>query len=86
VPAFDVPVIDTTGAGDAFHAGYAFARAKGEDLGSCLEWGSAVAGLKCRDWGGRRGLPDRSEVVQLLAAGIRRPLDGLQGYLQGPGI
>jgi ribokinase len=85
VPAFDVPVIDTTGAGDAFHAGYAFARAKGEDFGSCLEWGSAVAGLKCRDWGGRRGLPDRAEVVQFLAAGIRRPLDGLQGYLQGPG-
>ncbi len=73
VAAFDVPVQDTTGAGDAFHAGYAFALAGGLGFASCLEWGCAVAGLKCRDWGGRRGLPNHSEVVRLLAAGSRVP-------------
>jgi ribokinase len=76
VPAFAVPVLDTTGAGDAFHAGYALARARGLDFLDCLEWGSAVAGLKCRDWGGRRGLPRLPEVRELLAAGTRRPLTG----------
>ena len=81
VPSFCVPVTDTTGAGDAFHAGYAFARALGEDVRRCLEWGSAVAGLKCRDWGGRRGLPDLPEVLHLLDVGIRNSLDGLQAYL-----
>jgi len=81
VPAFSVPVIDTTGAGDAFHAGYAFARARGEGLRACLEWGSAVAGLKCRDWGGRRGLPDLAEVLDLLREGPRQSLGGLQMYL-----
>ena len=86
VPAFSVPVTDTTGAGDAFHAGYAFARARGEGLGRCLEWGSAVAGLKCRDWGGRRGLPDLSEVLNLLDEGVRRSLDDLQTYLPSTGI
>lgn len=74
VPAFAVPVKDTTGAGDAFHAGYAYARSVGLEFRACLEWGSAVAGLKCRDWGGRRGLPNLGEVQQLLANGPRKPL------------
>jgi len=73
VPAFVVPVLDTTGAGDAFHAGYAFARGCGKGFRACLDWGCAVAGLKCRDWGGRLGLPDVREVGTLLATGTRVP-------------
>ena len=72
VPAFDVPVVDTTGAGDVFHAGYAFVRASGAGFADCLEFGSATAALKCRDWGGRSGLPDLEEVETLLAVGRRR--------------
>jgi sulfofructose kinase len=72
VPAFAVPVKDTTGAGDAFHAGYAFARARGDPWTDCLVFGSAVAALKCRDWGGRRGLPTLAEVERLLRSGRRR--------------
>lgn len=72
VPAFDVPVVDTTGAGDAFHAGYAFARMRGESWLEALEFGAAVAALKCRDWGGRRGLPGLPEVEQLRSNGTRR--------------
>jgi len=68
-PAFDVPVRDTTGAGDTFHAGYAHARARGLGWRDCFIFGSAVAALKCRDWGGRRGLPERAEVERLLDAG-----------------
>lgn len=67
VPAFTVPVRDTTGAGDAFHAGYAFALAEGRPWLESLRFGAATAALKCRDWGGRRGLPDRAEVEALLA-------------------
>ena len=77
VPAFAVPVRDTTGAGDAFHAGYAFARSQGLNFRTCLDWGSAVAGLKCRDWGGRRGLPQLGEVLDLLEIGSRKPHAGL---------
>jgi sugar/nucleoside kinase (ribokinase family) len=72
VPAFVFPVRDTTGAGDVFHAGYAFARAKGRPWLECLEFGSATAALKCRDWGGRRGLPTLAEVESLLREGERR--------------
>lgn len=70
--AFDVPVVDTTGAGDAFHAGYARALLAGADFSACLDHGQAVAALKCRDWGGRRGLPTLQEAEALLAAGPRR--------------
>jgi sugar/nucleoside kinase (ribokinase family) len=72
VPAYAVPVRDTTGAGDVFHAGYAFARARGDSWRDSLDYGSAVAGLKCRDWGGRRGLPTQEEVDHLLRTGQRR--------------
>ena len=81
VPAFAVPVRDTTGAGDAFHAGYALALARGEGFGACLEWGCAVAALKCRDWGGRRGLPVLGEVLDLLETGPRGSAAALQALL-----
>jgi len=72
VPAFEVSVRDTTGAGDVFHAGYAFARATGRPWLDSLAFGSATAALKCRDWGGRRGLPTLAEVEELLRRGKRR--------------
>lgn len=72
VPAYAVTVRDTTGAGDVFHAGYAFARARGEAWRDCLELGAAVAAIKCRDWGGRRGLPSLAEAERLRANGPRR--------------
>jgi sugar/nucleoside kinase (ribokinase family) len=77
VPAFAVDAVDTTGAGDVFHAGYAFARAEGRSFVDCLRWGAAVAALKCRDFGGRRALPDRAEVEHLLRHGRTRPCAGI---------
>lgn len=73
VPAYDVPVCDTTGAGDAFHAGYAFALAAGRAWLDALAFGAATAALKCRGWGGRSTLPARAEVEALMAADRRRP-------------
>lgn len=75
VPAFDLPVIDTTGAGDVFHAGYALGVAQGRDFRQCLLLGAAAAGLKCGAWGGRPGLPDLSQVTQVLRSAAARPLD-----------
>lgn len=45
VPAFQTPVIDTTGCGDAFHGAYAVALARGEDLTSRLTLASAAAAV-----------------------------------------
>lgn len=68
--AFAVPggCRDTTGAGDAFHAGFLYALLQGETLESCLTHGAAVAALKCRDLGARAALPNAHELNQFLNA------------------
>ena len=70
VPAFAVPggCRDTTGAGDAFHAGFLYGVLQGEEVETCLTLGCAVAALKCRDLGARAALPIACELNQFLAA------------------
>jgi len=65
-PAFKVKAVDTTGAGDAFHAGYIFGLLHGFDLAERLHFGAAVAACKCTRPGGRAGLPKFVEVKRFL--------------------
>jgi sulfofructose kinase len=69
--AYRVKNVDTTGAGDAFHAGYLGALLEGMDLPERLRYGAAVAALKCRRPGGRLGLPTRPQVRRFLASNPR---------------
>lgn len=67
-PACEVPggCRDTTGAGDAFHAGFIYGLLRNEDLQTCMRFGNAVAALKCRSLGGRAALPTLDELGQFL--------------------
>jgi sugar/nucleoside kinase (ribokinase family) len=67
-PAFQVPegCRDTTGAGDAFHAGFIYGMLNDEDLEMCMKLGNAVAALKCRSLGGRAALPTVDELKDFL--------------------
>jgi ribokinase len=49
----DRPELDTTGAGDAFAAGFLAARARGAAPAVCLRDGHALAAAACRTTGGR---------------------------------
>jgi sugar/nucleoside kinase (ribokinase family) len=49
----DRPELDTTGAGDAFAAGFLAARARGAVPAVCLRDGHALAAAACRTTGGR---------------------------------
>ena len=69
-PAFAVPVVDSTGAGDAFRGGFiaSWIRFTDAPLEELLRHASAVAGLNCGALGAQTGLPDWSEVDVLVTA------------------
>lgn len=69
VPAFEVDVVDTTGAGDVFHGAFARAQVDGMHLAEAVRFASAAAALKCEHAGGRPGIPTLSEVRMLLDRG-----------------
>lgn len=66
--AFEVPggCRDTTGAGDAFHAGFIYGMLRDDDLEMCLRLGNAVAALKCRGLGARAALPRVGELHEFM--------------------
>lgn len=67
-PARRVPVVDTTGAGDCFHAATLAAFLVGEPLPQALAFATAAAALKVQQLGARGGLPTRAHVEALLHA------------------
>jgi len=67
LPVFAIRAVDTLGAGDALHAGFALALAEGHSEAEALRFGAAVAGIKCTRIGGSAGAPQRAEVETFLA-------------------
>jgi sulfofructose kinase len=63
---FDVKAIDTTGAGDVFHAGFIYGLLQNWEIEEVLRFANAVAALKCRDLGGRKGIPSLEKVQKFL--------------------
>jgi sulfofructose kinase len=66
LPVFKVIAVDTLGAGDAFHGGFALALAEGQSEVEAMRFGAATAGIKCTRLGGSAGAPKRTEVEALL--------------------
>lgn len=65
-PAFKVPVVDTTGAGDVFHGAYLVGLLKGWNLRRTAVFASAVSAMKCMVLGGRAGIPTYEAVMKFL--------------------
>ncbi|MFF2089345.1 carbohydrate kinase family protein [Paenibacillus sp. NPDC058174] len=66
-PSFQVTVVDTTGAGDSFNAGYLYGYLKGDDLENCLLYGTACGSLSVTKRGGSAGSPDLAELTAFLS-------------------
>ena len=69
VPPFKAgPVVETTGAGDAFNGGFAAALAEGQDPVDAVRFGSATAGISVTRSGTAPSMPARAEIEALLKA------------------
>lgn len=65
-PAFPVDVIDTTGAGDVFRAGFIFALLRGDTPEGILRFACAAAGASCTRRGAVASVPSLAEVQSLI--------------------
>lgn len=66
VKGFEVKVVDTTGAGDVFHGGFIYGLLQNWEIEEILHFANAVAALKCRYLGGRKGIPALEEINRFL--------------------
>ncbi len=72
VPSVDAgPVVETTGAGDAFNGGFATAIARGDDPVDAVRFGCAAAGISVTRPGTAPAMPTLAEVEELM---VRRAL------------
>jgi ribokinase len=61
------PVVETTGAGDAFNGGFAVALSEGRDMIDAVRFGCATAGISVTRPGTAPSMPSRAEIDALLA-------------------
>ncbi len=66
IPGFQVPVIDTTAAGDTFNGALAASLADGSALMNALTFANAAAALSVTKAGAISSIPSRQEVVHFL--------------------
>ena len=60
------PVVDTTGAGDAFNAGFAVALTENQNIRDAIAFASATAGLSTTKIGTANSMPFRDEIDKIL--------------------
>jgi len=69
--AYRVPVVDTTGAGDIFHAGFIYGLLRGWDLERQLDFACAAAALNCTAQGARGGIRGVADVERVMESNPR---------------
>ena len=67
IDAFDLrnKVVDTTGAGDGFVAGFAVALTEGKEISDAIKFANALAGLSITKIGTAKSMPNRLEIDSL---------------------
>lgn len=63
---FDVPVVDTTGAGDVFHGAFLYGFSQKWSLEKTIRFSMAAASLKVGHLGPRKGIPTLKQVKEFL--------------------
>jgi ribokinase len=69
-PPFEVEVVDTVGAGDAFCAALAVRLAEDAEFADAVRFANAAGALACTKRGAEPSMPRRDEVQALIAKGV----------------
>jgi sugar/nucleoside kinase (ribokinase family) len=69
--AYRVPVVDTTGAGDIFHAGFIYGLLQGWPLEQQLDFACAAAAINCMASGARGGIQNTKTIEDLMVTTSR---------------
>jgi ribokinase len=70
IPAYEVPVLDTTGAGDCFCGAFGAALAAGHASDAALRFATAAAAVAVQRHGAAPAMPTRAEITMQLATGL----------------
>ena len=68
IGAYSTDVVGSTGAGDAFNAGFIAALLENQDLPTCLRWGSALGASCVRSSSATGSVFNRDEALQFMAS------------------
>ncbi|HLL51532.1 MAG TPA: PfkB family carbohydrate kinase, partial [Thermomicrobiales bacterium] len=74
VPAFAAPVVDSTGCGDAYCAGFIVGLLRGWDLEESARFGTAAAGLVIQGLGSDAGIIDFDHTVKFMRSAATLPI------------
>ena len=67
IPAYEVEVVDTVAAGDAFGAALAVALVEGQSLHDAMRYGAAAGALAVTKRGAQEAMPSRHDIESLIA-------------------
>ena len=70
IPAFDVEVVDTVAAGDAFAAALAVALSEGAKTAKALRFAAAAGAVAVTGAGAQPAMPSRAEVEEILGRSL----------------
>ncbi len=65
IPAFQIKVVDTTGAGDIYRGAFVYGLIQGLSLSKCASFANGVAALQCTKLGNVSAIPHEKEVKLL---------------------
>jgi sugar/nucleoside kinase (ribokinase family) len=75
IPCFKAPIVDSTGCGDAYCAGFIMGLSKGWDLAKAGRLGSAAGGLVIQGLGSDAGIVNLDQTIEFMNSAEELPMN-----------